>query len=622
MVRRTDLMDEVWDPNWFGADEDARRARELAPQEARRRFGVSPVHPHRPRRRVPVLLARRAVRVTLRSRLILAAAYLLTVVVIALEAPLAVNIDHDDFRLTSAVLSNAAIISARISDDLAAQEASAGVAATQPTPAMSSVAAAGAARLTARVVVADQLGQVVTTRPNEAPPGTLYMTSERPEFAAAILGGRITTLQRFSETLGQDLRPRPCRSSTTGNRSARCGSPSRSRRSDPACIEAGSGSRRSAWRSPRRAGLAAALGDRPPRGPARGDRGGPRPGSPRRAGGPAGPKEVARLSASFNQMAGTMGANVDAQRDFVANASHQLRTPMTGVRLRLEAIEQAGGDTAADASKAAVEVDRLTRLVNDVLAGPRKGLERPDRDLAEIQARARGLDARGPCEVQQVVDETGQTVDLDRCLGGVGRRVSAGLLDRLQAQTKPGERRAELVRGVRHEVALGGHVCADRPRHLVERPGERRHLARPGGIRPRAEVSPPQANSGLLEPAHRARESRSRGARRAPGRRARPPGRSARARASFDARGIGSPRATREIRTAPIDCPLWTTGTVTSRRSWPSVSLNRCSVVIRPPRIAAASSGRSLVMYNVPGGACWPCRSPPDQAGRPPRPWP
>ena len=107
---------------------------------------------------------------TLRSRLILAAAYLLTVVVIALEVPLAVNIDHartSDF--TSAVLSNAAIISARISDDLAAQEASAGVAATQPTPAMSSVAAAGAARLTARVVVADQLGQVVIDTANRHP---------------------------------------------------------------------------------------------------------------------------------------------------------------------------------------------------------------------------------------------------------------------------------------------------------------------------------------------------------------------------------------------------------------------------------------------------------------------
>ena len=50
---------------------------------------------------------------TLRSRLILAAAYLLTVVVIALEVPLAVNIDRartSDF--TSSVLSNAAIISA------------------------------------------------------------------------------------------------------------------------------------------------------------------------------------------------------------------------------------------------------------------------------------------------------------------------------------------------------------------------------------------------------------------------------------------------------------------------------------------------------------------------------
>lgn len=71
-----------------------------------------------------------------------------------------------------------------------------------------------------------------------------------------------------------------------------------------------------------------------------------------------GPTELRVLAESFNQMAADLEGSIDAQREFVANASHQLRTPLTGLRLRLEAIKGEGGRPRTDRaySSASTEV--------------------------------------------------------------------------------------------------------------------------------------------------------------------------------------------------------------------------------------------------------------------------
>jgi signal transduction histidine kinase len=53
----------------------------------------------------------------------------------------------------------------------------------------------------------------------------------------------------------------------------------------------------------------------------------------------AGPRELATLSASFNQMAESIGDLFDARRQLVAWASHDLRTPLASIKAMLEAIE-------------------------------------------------------------------------------------------------------------------------------------------------------------------------------------------------------------------------------------------------------------------------------------------
>ena len=78
--------------------------------------------------------------------------------------------------------------------------------------------------------------------------------------------------------------------------------------------------------------------------------------------------ELASLADSFNTMADELAANVQAQRDFAANASHQLRTPVTGLRLRLEALQRDVPDHAEQTASALKDVDRMTRLMNDLLA--------------------------------------------------------------------------------------------------------------------------------------------------------------------------------------------------------------------------------------------------------------
>jgi signal transduction histidine kinase len=82
-----------------------------------------------------------------------------------------------------------------------------------------------------------------------------------------------------------------------------------------------------------------------------------------------GPAEVAALASQFNRTASRLAELVAAQQQFVADASHQLRTPLTALRLRLENLAaELSGDAADHLQDAEGEVDRLTRLVDGLLA--------------------------------------------------------------------------------------------------------------------------------------------------------------------------------------------------------------------------------------------------------------
>jgi signal transduction histidine kinase len=129
----------------------------------------------------------------------------------------------------------------------------------------------------------------------------------------------------------------------------------------------------------------------------------------RRANERRGPAEVRAVAHALNSTAGRLSGILRRQERVAADASHHLRTPLTGVRLRLEAIEDISGepDVREQAAAAMVEVDRLSRRIDQVLALARSDAGAGNSSYvnaseivhervraAAVEAQARGIDLR------------------------------------------------------------------------------------------------------------------------------------------------------------------------------------------------------------------------------------
>lgn len=100
-----------------------------------------------------------------------------------------------------------------------------------------------------------------------------------------------------------------------------------------------------------------------------------------------GPPELRELATTMAAMAHALAAMIDEQRAFVADASHQLRTPLTGLRLRLENLQVGLADAdAAQVDAAIEEITRLSSLVTDLLQLARadRGEEPVAHDLVQL----------------------------------------------------------------------------------------------------------------------------------------------------------------------------------------------------------------------------------------------
>ena len=331
------------------------------------------------------------------SRRLLASYVVLAVVVLALlEIPLGVTYARSERRDLSANVERDAAAVASLSEDALER----GVAAP---PALAALADRYQRDTGGRVVVVDTSG--VTVVDSAAPIGADFST--RPEIRAA-LDGSVATGVRYSQTLGADLLyvSVPVASGGAVHGAVRITYPmsevnARVRRYWlllgaiaavvlAVAVALGAGFARWIVGPLARVDAAAeevAGGNLRVRVPLEG------------------PPELRRLAHSFNEMVAKLDALLRSQEQFVAEASHQLRTPLTALRLRLENLaEDVDRESREELDAALDEVGRLAALVDGLLM-----LARADRaasapvDLDIAAAIDERVEVWGPLAAEQGV---------------------------------------------------------------------------------------------------------------------------------------------------------------------------------------------------------------------------
>jgi two-component system sensor histidine kinase MprB len=166
---------------------------------------------------------------------------------------------------------------------------------------------------------------------------------------------------------------------------------------------------------------------------------------------PSGEDELGRLAASFNAMLdalelsmGALDASVHAQRQLVADASHELRTPVTSLRTNIEILQQQGeymdpAERQMLLGDVVEQIEQLTLLMNDLIdlargEEPHADAEevRLDMLVGEVAERARRRAPETPLlEELQPTLVTGMPARLQRAVGN--------LIDNAVKYSPPGE---------------------------------------------------------------------------------------------------------------------------------------------------------------------------------------
>ena len=360
---------------------------------------------------------------SLRARLLIALGYLVALVMVAFAVPLGINLrDRVGTEVRATARTQAAVLAAGVP----------GLIEDRDRERLAALAGTVGEASRARVVVADRRGRVLADTANSEAVGVDF--SSRPELAAA-LAGRPYQDERRSETLDESILAtaapvfsagkvvgavRLTQSVDAVNAAVRrtvLGIAAVGLAVLLAALIAAFLLARGITRPIERLGAAAdtiSSGDLDARAQVEGSR------------------EQRSLARSFNLMTERLARALRAQTEFVADASHQLRTPLTGLRLRIE--EARATPDRADAQRhldaGLEELDRMSATIDDLLLLSRTG-EREGQgeavDLAEAvaDARRRWQRAAAAREVALHAEPDGAGVvwasraDLDRAVDAV-----------------------------------------------------------------------------------------------------------------------------------------------------------------------------------------------------------
>lgn len=305
---------------------------------------------------------------SLRTRLFLALGYTMAVVIIALTIPFALTVERNaEAELKSAEIAQAQEIANRLGAPAA------------PSAAITKYVVETGTIVQSRVIVVDESGRLIADSEDRAPLGSDYATPGRPEIQRALDPDNpqaVSLLRRSDDIDAQVLATAVPLFDDAGvlQGAVRISEPTDRFHEDRrrtvlglvaigagallaglvvAYVLAGSLARPLA----RLAGAAHRLGE--------GD-------LSERAGTVGGGREITELAETFDDMAARLQASAQAEREFAANASHQLRTPLAGMRLRLEAAAvDAPDDVRVHIEAAEREVVRLTDTVQQLLDSAR-----------------------------------------------------------------------------------------------------------------------------------------------------------------------------------------------------------------------------------------------------------
>jgi two-component system OmpR family sensor kinase len=296
---------------------------------------------------------------TLRGRMLLGMAYVLVLAIVAFEVPLALSLSRRvHAEVQSQARSQADLLAATATDDLAPAE----------RPALAALVRRVAASVRGRVIVVDARARVLVDSGGAATPGRRF---PRPEIVDA-LAGRPAQLTRDSTTLQARILATTAPIFRRGHVVGAVRVTQSVAAADRAVrnvvlnlvavgiavllvgLIAGAVIARAISGPMRRLQGAAqrvATGDLEARAIVEGT------------------AEQRSLAGSFNEMTERLARALAAQKQFVADASHQLRTPLAGLRLRLEEAQAAGlsEGAAVELAHGEREIDRLARTVDELL---------------------------------------------------------------------------------------------------------------------------------------------------------------------------------------------------------------------------------------------------------------